>query len=738
MNSQITSPCFNGAPADPRHHAAGRRSFRSAQGWRRSLLAAATAVLLGAAAAQAAEPLPMLLGSPPTARVSTQAATTLMANRALASERQVAINFQYLDPQSGKAPAQLGVELFDGEVVTLERGRIEQRGPGNYTWLGHVQGSDRGDAVLTVINGQIAGTIVVVDSGLGTAHTYQLQSGPGGGQSLRRLDPSRFPQDHPPGHDSMAAPPAPAGTLAGGARAQAAGSTAVAAADSGGTIDVMIVYSNQTAAAAGLGIGAEIQQAVDRANLAYSNSGIATRLRLVHYQQVAYNESNDFNTDLNRLTTGNDGYMDEIPGLRDAYGADLVSLFVENGQYCGIGWLGPNAGSGFTVVNRGCAGGNLSFAHEVGHNIGARHDPYVDSSNNPYPYGHGYAYPAGSWRTVMAYNNACAAAGTSCTRIAYFSNPLMFYGTAAQPMGSTATSDNARLINENAYTVANFRQGAGGACTYTLSVASAAPGAEGGDSSFAVTAAAGCAWNAQTSALPWLAIGAGSGTSGTGSLLYSVAANAGPARSGSITVGDRTFTVNQATGCTYALNSTSTSVEASGGTGSVGLTTGNSCPWTAGSSATSWLTVSPASGTGSAAAYYAAAANTGAARSANLTMGGITFVVSQAAAPAMAALSATSISFASQKVGSTSGAKSVTLKNNGGGALTVTALTAGGANPGDFVRSGTCAVNTALAAGQSCTLQYRFKPAAKGSRAASLAVSINGGNLSLALSGTGR
>jgi len=140
MNSQITSPCFNGAPADPRHHAAGRRSFRSAQGWRRSLLAAATAVLLGAAAAQAAEPLPMLLGSPPTARVSTQAATTLMANRALASERQVAINFQYLDPQSGKAPAQLGVELFDGEVVTLERGRIEQRGPGNYTWLGHVQG----------------------------------------------------------------------------------------------------------------------------------------------------------------------------------------------------------------------------------------------------------------------------------------------------------------------------------------------------------------------------------------------------------------------------------------------------------------------------------------------------------------------------------------------------------------------------------------------------------------------
>ena len=152
----------------------------------------------------------------------------------------------------------------------------------------------------------------------------------------------------------------------------------------------MIVYSNQTAAAAGSAIGAQAQQAVDTANLVYANSGITTRLRLVYAGRANYDESGDFNTDLNRLTAGTDGYMDNVAALRDTYGADLVSLFVENPQYCGLGWIGPSANYGFTVVNRGCASPNLSFPHELGHNFGARHDTYVDPLTSPYAYGHGW------------------------------------------------------------------------------------------------------------------------------------------------------------------------------------------------------------------------------------------------------------------------------------------------------------------------------------------------------------
>lgn len=117
----------------------------------------------------------------------------------------------------------------------------------------------------------------------------------------------------------------------------------------------MIVYSDQAATAAGGGIGAQVQYAVDRANLAYANSGIATRLRLVHSGPAGYSESGDFSTDLNRLTNVGDGYMNNVDALRNTYAADVVSLFIENAAYCGLGYVYSDASTAFTVVNRGCS-----------------------------------------------------------------------------------------------------------------------------------------------------------------------------------------------------------------------------------------------------------------------------------------------------------------------------------------------------------------------------------------------
>ena len=342
------------------------------------------------------------------------------------------------------------------------------------------------------------------------------------------------------------------------------------------------------------------------------------------------------------------------------------------------------------MINRGCASGNLSFAHELGHNFGALHDPYVDPGTSPYAYGHGYAVPAAGWRTVMAYNNACSAAGTSCTRIPYFSNPNLTYGSPALPLGTTSTSDNTRVHNQNAATVANFRTSGTGSCTFAFSPASANVAATATSGSTSVTAGTGCAWTT-TSNASWLTVGSGSATSGTGTLNYTAAANSGPARSGTITVGGVNFTVSQANGCTYTLSASSASFAASGGSGSVNLTTGAGCTWTVSSSAT-WLTVSSAkTGSGSATVSFAAAANTSTSTlTANLSIGGKTFVVTEAAAAAtapvaaapIAKLSATSVSFGNQKVGTTSAAKTVTLTNTGGGTLTIGSLAAGGVESG--------------------------------------------------------
>jgi hypothetical protein len=675
----------------------------------------------------------MLLSAPAVDARGSAKAQTL--DRAVKRQRPVSINFQYLDPQSGKAPTQIGVELFNGEIVTIDLERVEQRGANNYSWIGTVRGSEKSHAILTVVNGVMAGSITTFDGGTRTGATYDIQSSAGATQMLRQLDPAAFPPDHPPGSQLFHAP-SQRKTIASSNLPDVTPKAATASADSGSTIDVLVVYSNQTASAAGTAIGAQIQSAVDAANTAYANSGVTTRLRLVHYEQVIYDESGDYNTDLNRLTNAGDGYMDNVPSLRNTYGADLVSLFVENPQYCGLAWVGPNASYAFSVVNRSCATGNLSFAHELAHNFGALHDPYVDPSTSPYAYGHGLTNPVGAWRTVMAYNDACVAAGTSCARIAYFSNANMTYGGAA--LGSTSTSDNTRVINNNAYTVANFRASASPGCTYTLSPASASVPAASSTSSFAVTAGAGCAWNAASNA-SWLTISTGSGTTDSGTLYYSVAANTGPARVGNITIGSQGFTVNQATGCTYALSPSSASVSASGGSANFSFATGAGCAWTV-SSGASWLTVtSPGNGTGSATVSYSVATNSGSMRTGNLNVGAASFTVTEAAATAapIATLSASTLNFGSQKVGTISFATSATLTNTGQGTLTIASMTAGGANPGDFVGAGTCGVNVALSAGQSCAIQYQFAPTQVGGRTATLSIATNAGATTLSLSGKG-
>ena len=657
-------------------------------------------------------------------------------------QRPIGLDLAALDDRR-KAAAALRVDLFDGQAVSIAKERLERRADADYTWHGRVPGHPQGYALITVVNGQASGTIELGDAGPGARTRYRIETTADGVSLLQQIDAASFPDDHPAGAEPLAPATVSKSKLRVGADPlSGTNETLVAKADSAATIDVMIVYSNQTAAAAGTAIAAQAQQAVDTANLVYLNSGITTRLRLVYAGPANYDESGDFNTDLNRLTTGTDGYMDAVAGLRNTYGADLVSLFVENGQYCGMGWIGPSANYGFSVINRGCASGNLSYPHELGHNFGARHDAYVDTAVTPYAYGHGWVDVGQGWRDVMAYNNACAASGVNCTRIAYFSNPNLAYGSPPDPLGSTATADVARVHNQNAQTVANFRASTQGgtSCSWSLGASGASVGSAAGSASVGVTTQAGCTWNAASNA-SW--ISAGAGASGPGTLVYSYAANSGPARSGTLTIGSIAFTVAQASGCAYALGVGSTSVASAGGAGSVSLTTSSACPWTASSSA-SWLAVTSAtSGAGSATVSYTVAANTGAARSANLTIGGRTFLVSQAApastpqAPAAAALSPAALDFGSVMVGKTL-VKSATLTNAGGGTLNIASLSPVGVNAADFSIGGTCAAGNALVAGQSCTISITFRPAAIGTRLASVAVNTSSSTVTLMLSGTGK
>jgi hypothetical protein len=232
-------------------------------------------------------------------------------------------------------------------------------------------------------------------------------------------------------------------------------------------VDVLVGYT-ETAKDASADIEGEIELAITESNDSYANSGISTRLRLIHAEEVTYSESGNIELDRNRLRDPDDGRLDVLHSLRRVHDADLVSLWVEmSDDGCGIAFIMDPVGtgfqsSGFSVVVRSCATGNYSFGHELGHNMSARHDWYVDDTDNsPFTFNHGFVSVANSWRTVMAYNDQCVDAGGSCVRLQYWSNPDVSQNGVAMGIaeGQPNAADNRKTLNTTVATVASFQVG---------------------------------------------------------------------------------------------------------------------------------------------------------------------------------------------------------------------------------------------------------------------------------------
>ncbi len=144
-------------------------------------------------------------------------------------------------------------------------------------------------------------------------------------------------------------------------------------------------------------------------------------------------------------------------------------------------------------------------------------------------------------------------------------------------------------------------------CTVSYSPTSNSMGAGGGTGSIAVTAPSGCPWTATSDSPSWLTITSGSSGTSSGTITYSVAANAGGARTGHISSPGATLTLNQDSAapppCTsFSISPSEASPTYQAGSQAV-IITGNpaGCAgggWSA-SGDGSWITVSPTSGSGS-------------------------------------------------------------------------------------------------------------------------------------------
>ena len=299
--------------------------------------------------------------------------------------RAVAIDVATLpDPrvraQLAREPS-LTLELFPDTSIEAVFDRFDPN-PNGVTWVGHLAGAPFSPVTLVYGGGLLAATLSTPDG--------QFQIRPAS-EAARRANPQASGQMHlvtqidttqlpreaepvqvvlPAGDGSPATDPA-------------------MMADPAGVIDVMVIYT----VTAQLRAGGEtamlnlINLSISETNTSYGNSDIVQRLRLVHSASVNYTEVSEFGTNLSNLRSGTGAGLGGVAALRDQYGADLVSLLIRpaSPSACGIAYVMTSVSTafapfGYSVTDTSCLSPNYTFAHELGHNMGAQHDWYVSQA----------------------------------------------------------------------------------------------------------------------------------------------------------------------------------------------------------------------------------------------------------------------------------------------------------------------------------------------------------------------
>jgi hypothetical protein len=201
----------------------------------------------------------------------------------------------------------------------------------------------------------------------------------------------------------------------------------------------------------------------------------------------------------------------------------------------------------------------------------------------------------------------------------------------------TASGNPSASIRRGALLVSDSRvelPQAGAPCQFNLTPLTESFGSDGGDGVVDVSAIDGCQWSAASNAA-WLSIVGNASGAGSGSIRYQAAPNSDATRSGTLTIADRTFAVNQSgagSTCALTVARNEQSAPAIGGTDVVVVSGPGDCAWAATSHAPWIIVTSGASGSGPGAVALSIAPNTGGVRVGLVTIAGRTYIVTQSGA----------------------------------------------------------------------------------------------------------
>ncbi len=309
---------------------------------------------------------------------------------------------------------------------------------GEFLWTGT---TEVGTSLMVIRNEMVSGLVRQGDE------LFEIVPLSDGLHGLVKIDQSGFPEDHPPAEWNQIEENA--------ATIEADLNALETAAPLTGQIrqlDLLVAWTPAVKAKVADPRGRALL-AIEETNLSYRESGVKLVCKLVHAYQTKYSEVS-FGTDLARFRTPGDGFMDEVHNIRKQFGADVCLLFVNKPQYCGLASVifADQASEAFASVQYTCAIGNYTFAHEIGHLQGARHNPEVDPTTSPFSYGHGYYSTSKNIRTVMSYN--CPG---GCARVPRWSGPNVKYNGTT--MGDTTKRHNARVLNNTASLLTKHESG---------------------------------------------------------------------------------------------------------------------------------------------------------------------------------------------------------------------------------------------------------------------------------------
>lgn len=329
----------------------------------------------------------------------------------------------------------LSLPLPDGRVLRVRRTDVERRGRRDYAWRGEVIG-DRGQVegyvTLTVLGKLVQGRVSM------RGKIWNIQPEAGRHWVVQHVEP-----ELPCGtneHSEIASLLMKPAQTEGGIPPE----LATAPADSFTRLRLVVVYPPASTLGNTNRLLLEIRSSVDTANTALANSGIRARIDLVTIREVNRLQSADPVDDLIFLYEN-----PAMVALRRSAQARLISIVTINSNVCGIANLmdrdelaGRAVPIGVSLVRRSCLN-DQTLLHEIGHNLGAQHDPANAQSPSealfPYSFAH---FKIGGWRTIMSYNSECGVIG--CPRIDHISNPNISY--SGDPTGIPDERDNTRVI----------------------------------------------------------------------------------------------------------------------------------------------------------------------------------------------------------------------------------------------------------------------------------------------------